>query len=50
MKEGDKKLPNGTGLLYAALKIKYAGEKKRLEVEEWGSEPVRLTDIAQTTK
>ena len=50
MKEGAEKLPNGTGQLYMALKISYDADKKTLEVEEWGSEPVRLTSITQTSK
>ena len=49
MKEGAAKPPQGTGLLHAALKIKYNDDEKRLEVEQWGSEPVRLTDITITS-
>jgi hypothetical protein len=50
MKEGDDNPPNGTGQLYTALKIRYDADKKTLEVEQWGSEPVRLTSITQTSK
>ena len=49
MIEGAAKPPQGTGLLYVALKMKYNDDKKRLEIEEWGSEPVRLTDITITS-
>jgi hypothetical protein len=45
----DKK-GNGTGKLAAAVKITYNKEKKTLELENWASEPVRLTQITDMTK
>ena len=37
----------GKGLLYRALKIRYDNEKEKLEVEQMGREPVRLTEITK---
>lgn len=37
----------GEGLLYRALKIRYNNEKDKLEVEQMGREPVRLTEITK---
>jgi hypothetical protein len=39
----------GTGKLAAMVKITYNKEKKTLELENWSSEPVRLTEIKDVT-
>lgn len=44
--QGDKKvIERGTGTFFAAVKLTFDKDKKRLEAEYLGTEPVRLTDI-----
>ena len=43
----DDKDADGTGLLHMALKIRYDDKEKKLEVEELGQQPTRLTKITR---
>jgi hypothetical protein len=35
----------GKGLLYVALKPEWDKKKGKLKLEEWGTEPIRLTTV-----
>lgn len=43
--ETQGKKTKGKGLMYMALKIGVDKDTKKMKVEEWGNEPIRLTDI-----
>lgn len=45
LQKGDDGKEKGTGTLFAAAKLGFDKEKKQLEVESLGQQPVRLTDI-----
>ena len=45
-KKGDKE--EGQGTLLAAVKLDYDEDKKKLEVEALGQQPIKLSDIKRT--
>ena len=45
--ETQGKKTKGKGVLYMALKIRVDKDTKKLKIEEWGNEPVRLPNIGR---